>query len=868
MKKYELMSVEEVLNDLKTGKDGLSQEQIAHNKEQYGENKLEEGKPVSPIIVFFSQFKDFLVIILIVAALISAAMGKFESTMVIIAVLILNAVLGTVQHIKAEQSLKSLKALSSPKAKVIRKGEKIEIPSAEVVVGDLLVLDAGDYVSADSRVIESFSLQTNESALTGESLSVEKYTQALDSERTALGDQVNRVFSSSYVTYGRGLAVVTAVGTDTEIGKIAGLIASAKEKATPLQQSLDAFGKKLAILILAITALVFALSLYRHSPVMDALMFAISLAVAAIPEALSSIVTIVLALGTRKLASENAIIRKLHSVESLGSISVICSDKTGTLTQNKMTVQQIYLDHRLVNAGEANIEDPLTDKLILAGLLCSDAVTSEEKSIGDPTEIALLDFAERYDRDELVARSRFPRISELPFDSERKLMTTHHELDDIPVAFTKGALDVILRRATHIETAGGVRPIQEEDIQAYEKVNFELSNSGLRVLAFAWKEMNGENLEMKDEYNLILLGIISMMDPPREDSAQAVADCIQAGIKPVMITGDHKITAAAIARQIGILSKDDQVIEGADIEHLSEEELKALVPHVAVYARVSPEHKIRIVSAWQALGNVVAMTGDGVNDAPALKKADVGVAMGITGTEVSKDAASMVLTDDRFATIVKAINNGRSIYGNIKNAVKFLLSGNTAGIIAVLYASLSGLPAPFAPVHLLFINLLTDSLPAIAIGVEPAHGELMKDKPRDVSKPIMDRRFAIEVLLQGIVIAIVTMTAYHIGTEAAGHGTGMTMAFATLSLARLVHGFNCRTDAPLSLKTFFMNKFSFMAFFAGMLLLSAVLVLEPLHKLFEVADLTGNQMGIIGILALVPLVVVQVSKRIVKDRAE
>ncbi|WP_312649973.1 cation-translocating P-type ATPase [Aminipila sp.] len=864
MKKYELMSVEEVLNDLKTGKDGLNRQQIAQNKEQFGENKLPEEKSVPPIIVFFSQFKDFLVIILIAAALISAAMGKFESTMVIIAVLILNAVLGTVQHIKAEQSLKSLKTLSSPKAKVIRNGEKIEIPSAEVVVGDLLVLDAGDYVSADCRVIESFSLQTNESALTGESLSVEKYTQPLDSEKTALGDQINRVFSSSYVTYGRGLAVVTSVGKDTEIGKIAGLIASAKEKATPLQQSLDAFGKKLAILILAITVLVFALSLYRQSPVMDALMFAISLAVAAIPEALSSIVTIVLALGTRKLASENAIIRKLHSVESLGSISVICSDKTGTLTQNKMTVQQIYLDHTLVNASEANIEDPLTDKLILAGLLCSDAVTSEDKSIGDPTEIALLDFAEKYDRDELIVRSQFPRISELPFDSDRKLMTTHHELDDIPVAFTKGALDVILRRATHIETAEGVRPIQEEDIQAYEKVNFELSNSGLRVLAFAWKEMNGENLEMQDEYNLILLGIISMMDPPREDSAQAVADCIQAGIKPVMITGDHKITAAAIARQIGILSKDDQVIEGADIEDLSDEELEALVPHVAVYARVSPEHKIRIVSAWQALGNVVAMTGDGVNDAPALKKADVGVAMGITGTEVSKDAASMVLTDDRFATIVKAINNGRSIYGNIKNAVKFLLSGNTAGIIAVLYASLSGLPAPFAPVHLLFINLLTDSLPAIAIGVEPAHGELMKDKPRDVSKPIMDRRFAIEVLLQGIVIAIVTMTAYHIGTEAAGHETGMTMAFATLSLARLVHGFNCRTDAPLSLKTFFMNKFSFMAFFAGTLLLSAVLVLEPLHKLFEVADLTGNQMAIIGILAFVPLVVVQAVKRIIK----
>lgn len=864
MENYERIQAETVMAYFETSKEGLTSNQVATNREKYGENKLPEGKPLSPILVFLSQFKDFLVIILIVAAIISLMMGKFESTLVILAVLILNAALGTIQHIKAEQSLKSLKSLSAPTAKVMRNGQKVEIPSDQVVVGDILVLDAGDYVSADGRIIESFSLQTNESALTGESTSIEKNSQVLETEATALGDQFNRVFSSSFVTYGRGLAVVTAVGAQTEIGKIAGLIATAKEKQTPLQQNLDAFGKKLAILIIGISALVFLLSIYRQNPLMDALMFAISLAVAAIPEALSSIVTIVLALGTRKLAAENAIIRKLHSVESLGSISVICSDKTGTLTQNKMTVQNIYVDHQLKAVSEVDIEDALADKLILAGLLCSDAVTTQDKNIGDPTEIALIDFGERFDRDELITRSQFPRISELPFDSDRKLMTTHHKVTNEDIAFTKGALDVLLKRATHIDTSQGIRPITNEDKVLFENMNYELSDSGLRVLAFAWKPLNNQSLQLQDEYNLILLGAVAMMDPPREDSAAAVAACKQAGIKPVMITGDHKVTASAIARQIGILEAGDQALEGADIENLSDDDLQTLVPHTAVYARVSPEHKIRIVSAWQSLGHVVAMTGDGVNDAPALKKSDVGIAMGITGTEVSKDAASMVLTDDRFSTIVTAINNGRSIYGNIKNSVKFLLSGNTAGILAVLYASLVGLPAPFAPVHLLFINLLTDSLPAIAIGVEPSHEALMKNKPRDISKPIMDKRFSIEVLVEGLIIAVMTMFAYHIGSTSTV-GAGMTMAFATLSLARLIHGFNCRMESPLTMKTLFKNPYSFLALLAGSVLLFGVLVLEPFHKLFEITDLTFEQYMTIVLLSIVPLIIVQLGKRIARQ---
>lgn len=862
MKAFYQMPYEEVVKQRNSQITGLSDGDIAKNRETYGSNQLEESKSVSPVIIFFSQFKDFLVIILMVAAGISAIMGKLESTLVIVSVLILNAILGTVQHIKAEQSLKSLKALSAPSSKVLREGQLIEIPSAEVVVGDILIVEAGDFIAADARLIESNSLQVSESALTGESVSIEKVTEPINKDNVAIGDQVNMIFSSSHVTYGRGKAVVTGVGTDTEIGRIASLLKNAEEKATPLQRNLDSFGKKLALLIITISAIVFGLSLYRGTPVMDSLMFAISLAVAAIPEALSSIVTIVLALGTRKLAEENAIIRKLHSVESLGSISIICSDKTGTLTQNKMTVQKIFTNHRLINVDDINKDDRLQYKLVIAGLLCSDATTTKEKEIGDPTEIALVDLGERLHLDEMIVRETTPRISELPFDSDRKLMTTLQHIDGKAVVFTKGAMDVLLERSSHIETAEGVRPITQQDKDIYTKMNFELANQGLRVLAFAWKEVGEETLTFAHEDEMILFGLVAMMDPPRAESKAAVESCLAAGIKPIMITGDHKVTASAIARQISILKEGEQAVEGADIEKLTDDELIALVPKTSVYARVSPEHKIRIVSAWQTLGHIVAMTGDGVNDAPALKKADIGIAMGITGTEVAKDAASMVLTDDNFSTIVKAINNGRSIFGNIKNAIRFLLAGNTAGILAVVYASIVGLAAPFSPVHLLFINLLTDSLPAIAIGLEPAYGELMKEKPRDAKKPILDKAFGLQVLFEGVIIAIITMVAYYLGFNNGGQGAGMTMAFATLSLSRLVHSLNCRFNAPLTLKTLFVNKFSYLALILGALLLSAVLFLKPLHKTFEVSVLTSQQYMSIALLSLVPLVVVQVIRHI------
>lgn len=864
MNKFYQLPYKEVMNEVQTRITGLSQTEVERQREIYGLNQLEEAKKISPVKVFFSQFKDFLVLILIIASVISALMGKFESTIVIIFVLLLNALLGTFQHIKAEQAIKSLKSLSTPTSRVMRDGRVVELPSSEIVVGDIMVIEAGDFIAADARLIESNSLQIIESALTGESVSVDKLSEPIAEDEVAIGDQRNMVFMSSHVTYGRGKAVVTGVGASTEIGRIADLLNSAKEKATPLQENLDRFGKRLALIILLISAFMFAMSLYRGTPIMDALMFAISLAVAAIPEALSSIVTIVLSLGTRKLADENAIIRKLHSVESLGSISIICSDKTGTLTQNKMTVQKIFVDNKITDVEDIRADDKLHIKLLTAGLLCSDAITSEDKTIGDPTEIALVDLGERLHMDELIIRDRIPRISELPFDSDRKLMTTLQEIDGRRVVFTKGAMDVLLTRSTHVETSDGIRAITPEDIDLYKRVNHDLSSQGLRVLAFAWREIDADSLSFSHEDHLTLFSLVAMMDPPRVESADAVKSCRAAGIKPVMITGDHKITASAIAAQIGILQEGDMAVEGSEIEHLSENELIALVPKVSVYARVSPEHKIRIVSAWQSLGHIVAMTGDGVNDAPALKRADVGIAMGITGTEVAKDAASMVLTDDNFSTIVKSIRNGRSIYMNIKNAIKFLLSGNTAGILAVLYASVTGLLVPFSPVHLLFINLLTDSLPAIAIGLEPAHGELMKDKPRDAGKPILDRAFAASVLTEGTIIATVTMIAYTIGLNSSGHGEAMTMAFATLSLSRLVHGLNCRTEAPLTFNTIFKNPSIFLAQLLGVLLLSAVLFIEPLHVTFEVTPLTQEQYTLIAGLSLIPLVLIQIYKRIVQ----
>ncbi|MFW2501538.1 cation-translocating P-type ATPase [Clostridium diolis] len=869
MRGYYEKTPEESLEMLGVTRNGLNDEEITKRREKYGFNELEEAARKSPFQVFLEQFKDFLVIILLGAAIISAFLGKLESTIVIMVVVIINSILGTIQHIKAEQSLKGLKALSSPVAKVFRNGQKIEIPSRELLVGDILYLDAGDYVSADGRILESFSLQVNESSLTGESESVLKFIDVINKDDVSIGDRKNMVFSGSFVTYGRGVGLVTSIGMNTEIGKIANLLESAKEKKTPLQVGLDNFGKKLAFVILIISAIIFGLDIFRGRNIIDSFMFAVSLAVAAIPEALSSIVTIVLALGTQKMAKKNAIVRKLHAVESLGSISVICSDKTGTLTQNKMTVQKVFVDGKVLDHDSLDHDKTLEKNLVLMALLCNDAVTVENKEIGDPTEVALVNLGEVYELDELIIRDQYPRLGEVPFDSDRKLMSTIHQFNDKYIMLTKGALDVLLSRTVKVETSEGIMDFTEEHKKEIEEINRKFSMDGLRVLSFAYKEISeGKEITLEDEYDLIFVGLIAMMDPPRNESKEAVEKCIKAGIKPVMITGDHKITASAIAKQIGILKDESEAMEGFELEKISDEELKNKVDKTSVYARVSPEHKIRIVRAWQEKGNIVAMTGDGVNDAPALKQADIGIAMGITGTEVAKDAASIVLADDNFSTIVKSISNGRSIYANIKNSIKFLLSGNTAGILSVLYASIGALPIPFAAVHLLFINLVTDSLPAIAIGLEPHNENIMKEKPRNINVPILNKSFAIEVIMEGLLIAIVTMAAFHIGLYTGGAEVASTMAFATLCLSRLLHGFNCRSKESIFKIGLFTNKTIWIAAIIGYLLLLLVLTFRPLSGIFEVSALNSMEFSYIYGLSVIPLIIVQIYKLLfVRDKA-
>lgn len=861
MVKHYNETTEEVLQRLHVSNQGLTNDEVTSRQASYGFNELDEGERKSTLQVFFGQFKDFLVIILLVAATISIFLGEWESTVVIVFVVILNAILGTVQHVKAEHSLNSLKQLAAPTAKVLRNGQIVEIPSRELVVGDIYKLDAGDYISADGRILESFSLQINESSLTGESVPIDKTPDPIAGDDIPLGDQKNMIFSGSFVTNGRATAVVTAIGMETEIGKIAGLLGKAQEKKTPLQISLDQFGKRLAIGIIVICAIIFILDIVRGREIADSFMFVVSLAVAAIPEALSSIVTIVLAFGTQKMAKENAIIRDLHAVESLGSISVICSDKTGTLTQNKMVVQKLYIDNKVVAHDQLNHENQLEKQFTLMAVLCNDSVTLEDKEIGDPTEIALVSLAEQYGIDELDAREEYKRIGEVPFDSNRKCMSTVNRHGNTDIMITKGAVDVLLSRITKIATKDGLKEASVENMQKIEQANETFSKQGLRVLAFAYKLVKNPNITVDDEQDLIFIGLTAMMDPPREESKPAVKACIKAGIKPVMITGDHKITAAAIAQQIGILQDPSEAIEGREIEDMTDEELRKRVASISVYARVSPEHKIRIVKAWQDNGNIVAMTGDGVNDGPALKQANIGVAMGITGTEVAKDASNMILTDDNFSTIVKAISNGRSIYENIQNAIRFLLSGNTGAILVVLYATLFALPAPFAPVHLLFINLLTDSLPAIAIGLEPHNEKVMYEKPRDIRKPLLSKEFATKVALEGVVIAIATIIAFEIGRQT-DTITASTMAFATLCLARLFHGFNCRSRKPLYKIGLFSNKESWIAFLAGVILLHIVLLIPVLSGVFEVADLDWSQLFIIYGLAIIPLVVVQLWKMV------
>ena len=860
------MKKEDVLKMLGTDENGLTQNQAKENQKKYGKNELAEGKKKNPFILFLEQYKDFLVIILIIAAIISGVLGDIESAIVIFVVITINAILGTVQHIKAEQSLDSLKEMSAPTAKVIRDGEIKVVEGKDVTVGDIVVIEAGDYVCSDGRIIENASLKVDESAMTGESEPVEKQETVLDGEKP-LGDRVNMLYSGSFATYGRAKMVVTSVGMKTEIGKIASLLKSTQEKKTPLQESLDNFGKKLSLIIIGICVIVLGLELFRSDGInltvfTDAFVFAVALAVAAIPEALSSIVTIVLSVGTQKLAKENAIIRKLQAVEGLGSVSIICSDKTGTLTQNKMTVQKIYFDGQIIDKDdEINARQ---GQLIIDGALCNDSVQKEGQEIGDPTEIALVNFSEKHDLPVEKMREKYQRLGEIPFDSDRKLMSTVHKIGGNYKMLTKGAVDVLSGRINEVKTMDGKRSFTAEDLAELKKVNTEFSQMGLRVLAVCERDVDTVDISVEDEKDYILLGLVAMQDPPREESAEAVRKCKTAGIRPIMITGDHLVTASAIARKIGILDDNGRAVEGREIENLSDEELDEFVSDVSVYARVSPEHKIRIVSAWQRKGYIVSMTGDGVNDAPALKQANIGVAMGITGSEVAKDAASMVLTDDNFATIVKAIENGRNLYRNIQRAIQFLLSGNTAGILAVLYASFMALPVPFKAVHLLFINLLTDSLPAIALGVEPHSSDVMNEKPRPKNQSILTKKVLTNICVEGVVIGVMTMIAFYVGFMRNAE-VASTMAFSTLCLSRLVHGFNCKSDKPVWFtKKMWNNKSMIGAFFVGFVLLNAVLLVPALQGIFAVAPLTIAELLTVYGLSLGTFVIVQILKMIRK----
>ncbi|HIZ06727.1 MAG TPA: cation-translocating P-type ATPase [Candidatus Eubacterium avistercoris] len=872
MKEFYQMTGTQVLEHFSATKEGLTSQQAEQIRQEKGENVLKEGKKKSLFRVFLEQFCDLLVVILIVAAVISMISGNIESTIVIIVVIVLNAVLGTVQYAKAQKSLESLKALSSPHAKLLRDGAKVEVPSKDVVPGDILLLEAGDMVVADGRILENYALQVNESSLTGESLNVDKTDAALE-EDAVLADRINMVYSGSLVASGRAVVLVTGTGMNTELGKIADLMNLTQEKKTPLQISLDNFSKKLAALIIVICIVVFLLSLYRDMTVLDSLLFAVALAVAAIPEALGSIVTIVQAMGTQKMAKEHAIIKELKAVESLGCVSVICSDKTGTLTQNKMTVQQIYMNNQRIEVPELDMKSDVCRYLVDNAVLNNDSSISEGKGIGDPTEFCLLEMTQKAGIDYHEIRNSMKRLEEIAFDSDRKLMSSRYRLDGRDVVFTKGALDVLLDRSVSIAEADGdgkltVRPITQKDKDNITAQNQAFSENGLRVLSFAFREIQPtETLTLDFEKDFVFLGLISMIDPPREESKDAVADAKRAGIKPIMITGDHKVTATAIARQIGIFEDGDLAVTGAQLDAMPEEELDEKLEKISVYARVSPENKIRIVDAWQKKGKIAAMTGDGVNDAPALKKADIGVAMGITGTEVSKDAASMILTDDNFATIIKAVSNGRNVYRNIKNAIQFLLSGNTAGIFAVLYTSLLGLPVPFAPVHLLFINLLTDSLPALAIGMEPPERDILSQKPRDPKTGILTKDFLIKLLYQGGLIAVCTIIAFYIGLQENAK-TASTMAFAVLTMARLFHGFNCRSEHSIFKIGMKRNWWSLGAFVLGMILIHLVLLIPILKGLFEVMPLNGMEFGMIYLLAFIPTVVIQCIKVIKEHRKD
>ena len=863
---YHNKEKQEVLQELNVQEStGLSSSEVKNRREQYGENRLRAKKSKSNWERFAEQFKDVMILILLAAAAISFVVacvegdpeGFFEPLLILL-IVVVNAIMGVMQESRAEKALEALKNMSAPHARVLRDKAESIIDASELVPGDIIRLEAGDFVPADARLLQSVSLKSEESALTGESVPAEKDAGACPKADAPIGDRSNMVFSGCSITYGTAVAVVTATGMDTEMGKIANLLEGADDGQTPLQKRLAQLGKYLGILALAACAIIFVVGLANGLEVMEIFMTSVSLAVSAIPEGLPVIVTIVLSIGVQRMVKKNALIRRLPAVETLGSASVICSDKTGTLTQNRMTLVETYLDGETqANKLEAKPSEEVKTLLRLGTLCCDGSIVfdgDKEQHIGDPTETAIVLAAYKNGMTKEMLSEKYPRLAERPFDSDRKCMSVVCRMDGKLIAIVKGGFDVM-------------EPLCiSGDLKTARRVMEQMSERALRVLAIAYKEIDAIPTEKEMasiESELHFCGLVGMIDPPREEAKVAVAECRKAGIKPVMITGDHKVTATAIAKQIGIFEEGDLALTGMELDAMSEEELDQKIDKISVYARVSPENKIRIVEGWQRRGNIVSMTGDGVNDAPALKKADIGVAMGITGTEVSKDAAAMILADDNFATIIKAVANGRNVYRNIKNAVLYLLSGNTAAIFAVLYTSLMALPVPFAPVQLLFINLLTDSLPALAIGMEPADEGLLKEKPRDPKEGLMTKDFMIQMAAQGVLISAVVITAFYLGLRSST-AMASTMAFSTLTLARLFHGFNCRGKKSIFKLGFGTNPYSLYAFGAGALLLGLVIFIPGLHRLFQVQSMPVVSLLQVAVLAFIPTLMIQMKRLICK----
>lgn len=877
-------------------KKGLNLEGVEESRKKYGINELKAKKKKTLLIKFLEQFKDFMIIILIIAALVSGIIGYIENegitdSIIILIVVIMNAIIGVAQESKAEKSLEALQKLSSHVAKVIRNGELIIIPSKELVPGDIVVLETGDYVPADLRIIEAVNLKVQEASLTGESVPVEKNIEAISDEKVGIGDRTNMLFASSLITYGRGKGIVVETGMNTEVGKIASIINDTNETETPLQEKLNKLGKTLGIGALIICAVIFVIGLLYGKNPLDMFMTAVSLAVAAIPEGLAAVSTIVLAIGVQRMVKKHAIVKKLPAVETLGSATVICSDKTGTLTQNKMTVQKIFYNNKLVDIPEVNLEeeDAVLEKLVYVSMLCNDTKIGTDKQLtGDPTETALINMGFKLDFQPAIYE-QMPRIKEIPFDSDRKLMTTVNKIGEKFVVCTKGGVDELLNRCTKYTLNGEIKTDLDDYKNQIKENNEKMAKDALRVLAMGYKELDHEptDEEMKDiENDLIYIGMVGMIDPPREEVKLAVQKCKTAGIKTVMITGDHKITAVAIAKALGILEKEDEAITGAELEEMSDEELTKNIRKYSVYARVSPEHKVRIVKAWQANGEIVAMTGDGVNDAPALKTADIGCAMGIVGTDVAKEAADVILTDDNFATIVSAVEEGRRIYDNILKAIQFLLSSNVGEIIVLFVAILITpllskifgidihLIEPLLPIHILWINLVTDSLPALALAVDPAEKDIMKRKPIKPKKGVFTKGMIWRVVYQGVMIGIITLAAFVIGLgtknvpvieglteQEVRVEIGQTMAFVVLALSELVHVFNIRNNKESIFKTkIFNNGKLILAILVSAILMFVILLIPGLRAIFSIPVLPMSNIVEIVILVLLPMVIVEIFK--------